>query len=360
MIICHVITSLVYGGAERLLLNLVKLQKQKHTVYIIYFLAKAPLLSFFPKDVNIYHIRFNLLTPYHLRQYIKKIKPDIVHTHLGHADLIGLWSIRGLNVKSFVTIHNIWYKWDWRDPIIFFIYKILFKTIARKCVVIGISKSVSLHVKNRLGVKTENIFTLYNAIEDIHSLDTKENIRKKLNLPEQSFCVLFIGRLHIQKSIETLLFSINIIKNKIPNLVIQIVGEGEEEKKLKKIVNQLQITEIVKFYGTTSDPELFLQAADLFVLPSVYEGFGIVIIEAFRAGLPVIATNIEGPREIITNDINGLLFSPLDYEALANLIFEVYSNLDLRNNLSQESRMSFTNEYSIVNYAERLESIYLL
>lgn len=359
MIICHVITSLVHGGAERLLLSLVKLQKQKHTVYIVYFLDKAPLLSFFSKDINIKHIKFNLLTSYHLRQYIKKIKPDIVHTHLGHADLIGLWSIRGLNVKSFVTIHNIWYKWDWRDPIIFFIYKILFKTIARKCVVIGISKSVSLHVKNRLGVKAENIFTLYNAIDDIHSLDTKDNIRKKLNIPEKSFCVLFIGRLHIQKSIETLLYAVNIVKNKIPKLVIQIVGEGDEEIKLIKIVNQLQISEIVKFYGTTSEPELFLQAADLFVLPSIYEGFGIVIIEAFSAGLPVIATNIEGPRELITDGNNGLLFSPLDCKALANLIYKVYLNYDLRISLSQASRKSFSNEYRIDNYAEKLEKIYL-
>lgn len=360
MIICHVITSLVHGGAERLLLSLVKLQKQKHTVHIVYFLDKAPLLPLFPKDINIKHIKLDLFTSYHLRQYIKKIKPDIVHTHLGHADLIGLWSIRGLNIKSFVTIHNIWYKWDWRDSIIFIIYKILFKTIARKCVVIGISKSVSLHVKNRLGVKAENIFTLFNAIDDIDSLDTKDNIRKKLNIPMQTFCVLFIGRLHIQKSIETLLFSTKILKNKIPNLVIQIVGEGEEENKLKKHVHQLQISDVVKFYGTTSEPELFLQAADLFVLPSIYEGFGIVIIEAFRAGLPVIATNIEGPREIITNRINGLLFYPTDYDNLAKLIYEVYSNLDLRINLSQGSRMSFTNAYSIVNYAERLESIYLL
>jgi glycosyltransferase involved in cell wall biosynthesis len=359
VIICHVITAFGFGGAEKLLVDLVNIQSENNKVHIVYFKGEPLLKSMLTRQVDFHNINLDFHCSSRLRKLLKSLKPDVVHTHLGHADLIGLWACRGLKLKRFCTMHNIWFKWNWKDRLIFIVYSILFKTVARNCTVIAISKSVFEHVEKVLNVSKKNIQLIYNAIPEIGVKADKKEMRKELNIPEDSFCVLFVGRLEIQKSVPTLLHAAKELKGKIKNLRIVIVGQGTLKDELQSLSLELNISDVVFFVGTTSSVEKYFSASDVFTLPSVFEGFGIVIIEAFRASLPVIASNIEGPKEIISNGINGLLFAPKDHLALSRLILKLYESTKLRSTIGVEGYKSYLNNYDINTYARQIETLYL-
>src|SRR5687768_2336977 len=113
MIICQVITTLVYGGAEKLLVNFTNVLADKHEIHVIYLKGEPKLKSFLDKSIKVHYIPLGIRCPSRLRKLLKTLKPDIVHTHLGHADLLGLWACRGLPLKRFCTMHNVYFKWNW-------------------------------------------------------------------------------------------------------------------------------------------------------------------------------------------------------------------------------------------------------
>jgi glycosyltransferase involved in cell wall biosynthesis len=354
-----VITAFGFGGAEKLLVDLVNIQSKNHEVHIVFLKGEPLLKPLLTGAVELHKVDLGIRCPSMLRELIKKMNPNVVHTHLGHADLIGLLACRGLAVKRFCTMHNIWFKWNWKDHIIFFIYKILFRTVAKTCKVIAISKSVYRHVKKVLAVPEHNIKLMYNAVPHIVVAENKYKLRNELGIHENSFCILFVGRLEIQKSVETLLYAAKALKKDIPELRIMIVGTGTLQETLVNLAAALDISDITCFAGTKSQVEKYFAASDVFVLPSLFEGFGIVIIEAFRASLPVVATKIEGPEELIENEITGLLFEPKDFNALTLQILKLYKSVDLRQQIGASGFSSYANNYNISDYAKQIEALYL-
>src|SRR5258706_15539897 len=115
MIICHIITAFGFGGAEKLLVDLINIQSKNHAVHVVYLKGEPLLKTMLTSPVQLHKTDLDFRCAGRLRRFIKMLKPDVIHTHLGHADLIGLWACRGLNVKRFCTMHNIWFKWNWKD-----------------------------------------------------------------------------------------------------------------------------------------------------------------------------------------------------------------------------------------------------
>jgi len=103
MNICYLITSLGYGGAEKMLVNACSKLTRNNVIDIIYFKSETSLIKQFDESIYFHFIPLNLRCLRRTRELIKKLEPDIVHTNLGHADWIGLWSIRGLTLKKFCT-----------------------------------------------------------------------------------------------------------------------------------------------------------------------------------------------------------------------------------------------------------------
>ena len=348
-----------FGGAERLLANFTQYHIVNNNIEIIYLKGNPRLQAEFHPSIKIHHVPLSLSTAAQIRKLIKHIKPDVVHTHLGHSDLIGLWACRGLNIKMFCTMHNIWFKWNYKDYIIFALYYILFKTTASKCKVICISETVAKHVTSTLGVKKENVHVIYNGVPSIELNKSKSEIRQLLNMDTSDYIALFVGRLEKQKSVHTLLMAVAELKNEIPNLKVIILGDGSLKEELLNLAKKLKIETIVQFCGTSKEPELYFAASDVFILPSVFEGLGIVILEAFRACVPVIASDLEGPRELIKPGNNGWLFKAEDYIKLSKLIIEMHDNPELGKLIGRNGFESFKNKFEISNYAKQLELLYL-
>ncbi|MFN0047752.1 MAG: glycosyltransferase family 4 protein [Cytophagales bacterium] len=358
MKILHIITGLEYGGAERLLVNLTNLQALDHEITVIYFKGVPHLKNLFNRDITIINIPYNIYVLKNLRTYLVNNNPDVIHTHLGHADLIGMLASIGLKSKLVCTMHNIWFKRNSLDYLIFFCYFVLFKFITSNHSVICISKSVYDHVKNRLGVSINKIFLVYNAIPELKVNESKAELRKLLGFVDDQFVVLFVGRLSQQKSVSTLIRCAPLLIEKIPNLRIILVGEGKMENELRHLIEQLSVENHVEFRGVVENPEYYFKASDIFVLPSIFEGFGIVILEAFRASLPVIATNIEGPSELIVNHKNGLLFRPKDYIMLSEQILIMYLNVNLRKEMALSGYETYEKKFRMLKYNSDINEIY--
>ncbi len=349
MRIIHVITAFGIGGAEKLLVNIINKQVEDHEVHLVYLKNINDLLPFVDKRVNVKHIPLSFTTLLKLRKYYKKIKPNIVHTHLSHADILGISATIALKVKVFCTMHNIYFKKNKTDDFLFFVYKLIFKI--RKVRVISISKSVEKHVMQRLKQPQKRSFLLYNAIPP-----QENEIARIAKKTGNDVNILFIGRLVKQKSVETLLRAVENLKDDTVKLTI--VGEGELRSELEDLAAQLEIKNQVIFTGEQKEVDTYFNNTDIFVLPSIWEGFGIVILEAFRAKKAVIATNIEGPSELIEDGENGLLFTPKDYKGLSFILKTVVKNKELRNHLAEEGYKTFSEKYHIETYTKELQKLY--
>jgi glycosyltransferase involved in cell wall biosynthesis len=351
MTIIHIITAFGIGGAEKLLLNTINEQVKTHHVHLIYLKPINELGHLLDKKVIVKNIPLSIVTVFRLNRYFKKARPDVIHTHLSHADILGTFAALPTKAKVFCTMHNIYFKKNWIDVLLFQMYRVLFRL--KKIYVISISKCVKSHVVSNLKQKKEHSFLLYNAIPPVKLQKIKRIDLKKIRL-------LFVGRLEKQKSIHTLLEALCVLKMKddTSNFYLTIVGEGSLRKSLEQRTKELQIEELVEFVGSQKDPAPYFSSSDIFALPSIWEGFGIVILEAFRAKLPVVASNIEGPSELIQDNVNGLLFEKGNAVELSKKIGSLILDKNKRYFLGENGYKSFTEKYHIKNYVEELNRLY--
>ncbi len=356
--ICHVITSLVYAGAERLLVNFANIHAEDHDVDVIYFKGEPQLVPAFDPRIRVHHFPLEKGTAKRVRAFLQDGQFDVVHTHLGHADFVGLWAARGLPMRKFCTMHNIWFKWNWRDHLFFAGYRLLFNRFVADTHVISISSSVAEHVEGRLRVPADRSTIVYNGIPEITLDADRDALRAELDIPADRFAVLFVGRLRIQKSVDTLIRAAAELRSRIPGLLVLIVGEGPEREKLDALCDELGVQDVVRFCGVTETPERYFAAADAFALPSVFEGFGLVLLESFRAAVPAVSTNIEGPRELIEDGANGLLVPPENPTALAGAIARLHDEPELRTAIGSAGYERYQDHFTIRQYARNLEALY--
>lgn len=136
---------------------------------------------------------------------------------------------------------------------------------------------------------------------------------------------LFVGRLRIRKGVEVLLHAIHHLQRRFPEQRLLVVGSGEHRQRLERVVDGLTLTSCVEFLGACEPeriPELMARARAL-VVPSVYEGMPLVILEAMAAGLPVVASRVSGIPEVVKDGESGWLVPPEDVEALAAVLREI-------------------------------------
>lgn len=255
-------------------------------------------------------------------------------------------------------MHNIYIQKNIYDNFYFLIYRFLLNIIAPNTKVISISKSVEKHVLGRLCLPQSRSSMIYNAIPP-NNIEESNKLYKRNNANYKT-TLLFVGRLSKQKSVHILLKAIKILKDDGYQdlLNVLLVGDGDLRVPLEALSKELLIDDMVSFVGQTANVEPYFLCSDIFILPSIWEGFGIVILEAFKYKLAVIATNIEGPSELIENEVNGLLAVPNNECELAEKIKLLVNNKSLRDRLAEKGFELFNEKYHIDNYMEELNKLY--
>ena len=206
-----------------------------------------------------------------------------------------------------------------------------------------------------------------------------ENINKKVyyipngvNIPDfnrvkvQKFkrlTLLFVGRLHPQKNLETLIQAVAILTKDSPDIQLLIVGDGNQKSQLKKLVQTLHLQNHVKLLGQKTGLDLirFYKSSNIFILPSIYEGQPLTLLEAWAAKLPVIVSKTGDCQSLVRNGKNGYLINhPDDSQEIASVIFKVFKNHNLEKlgtNGYNFVRQNFSWEKSAQEYFKVYETL---
>ncbi|MCU7937910.1 MAG: glycosyltransferase [gamma proteobacterium symbiont of Bathyaustriella thionipta] len=194
----------------------------------------------------------------------------------------------------------------------------------------------------------QQIQTLYNRInpEQVRAdqLD-KEAARKHLGISQESYVFANVGRLHPDKDQRTLINAFAKAAPELPDAVLVIIGQGRLEKELKQQVQQLKLAHQVFFLGVVPEAVNYFRAFDSFILSSDYEPFGMVLLEAIMAEVPVISTNVGGAREIISN--KQWLFDVGGVDKLAKLMLTMYAMDDAQKKaLNEQNRQCLEENFT--------------
>jgi len=180
-----------------------------------------------------------------------------------------------------------------------------------------------------------------------------------LQLNEVDRILLFVGRLKPIKGVEYLIKAMGLIQRE-GNMRLMIVGEGDERQELEKLIAKLKLTANISFQGHVPHHAIpqYMAAADMFILPSLSEGFPVTFLEAMASGLPIIATKVRGMPEIIIEGENGFLVPPQDPGKLAEKILLLLNNSELRERMAQNNREK-ARRYSWEDVTKKLEEVYI-
>jgi len=341
------------GGAERLLVDIVKnLDRDNFSASVICLKRfgfwgmelKKQGTPLFLAGWGKFFWLFGFLN---LVKILKKEKPDIVHTHLFGADVFGILAARLAGVKVIIaTEHNLNYQEGFLKRFI----KSWTMGFAQK--IVAVSEAVRNYAVSSGRIPKEKIEIIYNGVELEKFLNAERKYEKK-----NEIIVGSIGRLTEQKGFDFLIEAGALLKDEKINFFI--AGEGKDRKKLEKQIKKGNLGDKIKLLGWQKDTKEFFDSLDIFVLPSRWEGFGIAILEAGLAGLPVIASKVDGIKEIIQDNADGLLFEKGNVRELAEKINYLAGNPEEREKLAVNLRNKVKEKFSIEKIVREYENLYL-
>lgn len=375
--VLHLVQTLGMGGAEVLLIQYIKSLGQQDYDHFVYcfghdgpvrekiealgvpvFMGKKRTLINQPVRfiISILSLVINLIL------YIKTKHIQIIQSHLSHANKLAVLVSKLTGVSAFLTVHNTMEfvdrrnKWDFRVHINKAVDWFIFPMADQ---ILAVSQEIKEIVHNRFKIKNSKIMVLKNGIVFNSDFNEPIDLKTEFSISLNTLKIIAVGRLSYQKAMEVLIrAAAELVRQGLHNLLVMIVGEGDERSKLEMLVKSLSLKDYVKFLGIRHDVLRLMQASDIFVIPSRYEGLSIAMIEAMACGLPIVASDAPGLRNYIEHGHNGLLFPVEDYKSMAKHILQLAQDSNLRDQLAIGARKSFEKEYDMANNIKPLGMLF--
>ena len=292
-----------------------------------------------------------------LLKLLKAEKFSLVHSHGYFADICAIPVARMLGVKTISTCHGF----ISNDK------KLILYNKANLCVIKLCHKiiAVSVCIKNQLldaGVKSHKITVIPNAVEtdfeasEIKCLRNKK--RMELQINDDELVIGYLGRLSTEKGVKFLIEAVaDLIGAGFPVRLL-IVGDGDERTNLEAQVAKSGVAQMVIFAGFQSETQCWLSAFDLFVLPSLTEGTPLALLEAMALGLPVVASNVGGVPNVVTDGQDGLLVEAGSVESIVKAIDCIIRDTVLYKKLSKEASKKIKSGYEVFSWTNKIEKLY--
>lgn len=318
MKILYCITGLGIGGAERVTVDLAnEMAKLGNPVVLMYLAGDNKQLEYIHKDIRVIGMNMSrnfvsfFKAQIKARRLIREFQPDVLHSNMVHANLFCRF-LRIYSKISFLisTEHSNNVEGDFR----MFMYKV---TDFLSDINTNVSNQATRFFIERKAFSQKKSLTVYNGIDlNKFSLNrqTRSIIRERYGIEENHFLFLNVGRLMPAKDHKNLITAFKYLIDISPEVRLIIVGEGDLESELCAYIEELSLVNKVILVGKQLDVVNYYNAADCFVLSSIWEGFGIVLAEAMACELPVITTDAGGCVEVIDN-LNYIV-KPCDHYAL--------------------------------------------
>lgn len=330
-----------------------------YKIYIAYIYGDGKLLKEYRFDGNVQILdltrngKFSYVSLFNLIRIIKKEKIDLVHTHLVHAGILGKIAAKFAGVKHVVSTRHYGFHHNENR----FLYKIEDLLTKSASVVIAISNSVRKTLLTKGLHSEEKIVVIPNAI-DLKRINF-QNINPENNRGSR-YAMGSVGRLDPQKDFITLLDCTRIVANKLPDIRLEIIGDGILQTELVKYIDKMELRKNVTLEGKLPNHVVLKRMCewDLFVLSSAWEGFGIALLEAMALEKAVVATRVEGVVEVVDDGVTGYLVPPRTPEALAARIIELLADEEKRREMGKRGREKTEQQFSIEKYIAQTKKIY--
>lgn len=294
--------------------------------YFNYEVSRELLEDIIKCDADIIHVHNYYSFMYDLIVLAKKLhkKPIVAHYHGGDLSLL----LRPFRILKMITL-----------------------PLVDKLIVAN--KEEMLRLTNNCRVPKEKIACIHDGV-DIEFFRPLNKINKRDDL------ILFVGNLVKGKGLELLLLAFKKCKQKIKKLKLFIAGEGYLKRELRKKIRILDLVNDVKLLGRLTHEQLRIiyNKATVTVLPSERESFGMVLIESMACGTPVIATISDGPKEIISHGVDGLLVPQGNVDALSEAICNIVLDNSLRKKMGINARKKVVNNFSLISLGKQLDALY--
>jgi glycosyltransferase involved in cell wall biosynthesis len=369
--IVHIIESLRPGGAEQLLLTSLRhLDRHRFDSDVVALWAPLDIaLDIEALDIPVHHLGLTDRAQWwralpRLVAHYRRVMPDIVHTHLRWGNVYGRLAAIVARVPAIVsTLHNLDYSfWPPQtrlSKLVRFVDGVTARHFATGFV--AVSAAVRDDYRASLGLDVRRVDVIHNYVERLgmhRPAASRADVLAEFGWTTKTFVLLNVGRLAREKGHMHVIGAMPAIMAAAPEARLLIVGDGPDEAQLRAEIQRLGLDDVVMLPGKRRDVANLLAAADVFVFPSIAEGFGIAAVEAMAAGVPVIVTRAGGLAEIVEDGVTGLVVPTADPVAIAAAVIRLYGDASLRQRLVERARASAFARFTAEAGVARLQEFY--
>lgn len=369
MRVVHVIKATRIGGAERHLLILLKALRERDVDARLLLLVEpaTPMDDLvaeaqqrgIPVERVLIHGDADLLVTARLRDVLLRLKPDILHTHLIHADTFGLTAAKLAGLRHVISSrHN-----DDRfraHPALRAASAVMWRTFSAG---IAISEAIRRFTVEIEGAPPEKLTVIRYGIEFTPSTpqqiaQARAALRDELKLPPDTLLAGIACRLTEQKGVTYALQALASLHAALPDLHLVIAGDGPQRAALDMETDGLGIRGNVHFLGWRPDAAQLMAGLDVFLMPSLWEGFGLVALEAMTVRVPVIASDVSALPEVVAHGETGLLVPAQASAALAEAMRTLLTDRTLRAHMGMLAEDRVESVFSAARMAEETIALY--
>jgi len=302
-----------------------------------------------------YHNPWNVLK---LAFLFIRHRPTVIHSHIYYASTISRIAAKIAGVPVILAhMHNVYTQYKKRN---LWIDRLLSHWSDR---VICCSKAVWDFVVQKEGIQPDKAVIVYNGInQDRFSLPfDAAKLKSSIGLKQGDLVIIKVALLMPKKGHKNLFDALDLLAKDIPRVRCLLVGHGsaEDEEDLKEYARKLKLDDHVIFLGARRDVADLLRIADLFVLSSLTEGLPLCILEAMAAGLAVVATDVGGVKEILEDNVTGLIVPPQDSRALYKAIKQLMGDPIKAKQMGEKGLGLVAKKFSSREMVKKMEQIYL-
>ncbi len=370
----HIISNLSQGGAQLLLFDILKNLKSKKDLEItVITLDSGEYIGKFDSEgIKTFDLNLKgLVNPriyFKLKKFLKDLNPDIVHTHLHKADFYGRIAARHLKVPVIIsTCHNYSTSHKNADMSKRSFFDIVDNFVIRHSgsyliAISGVVKEYLIRRDKELVHKTEVIYNGVDISKEKYVLSEcteREEFKRKAGLEKGDFVITITGRLEEQKGHLFFLKSMREIITKNKKIKILLVGDGSLKNDIKKYIVDNNLGASVILCGFVKDSQKYVEISDLIAVPSLWEGFGLVITEAMVKNKIVLASDVGGICEIIEDGETGYLFDSNNKESLFNKFNFIYENFNKLDFIKENAQKLVKQRFDIRKNSELYYQYYL-
>jgi glycosyltransferase involved in cell wall biosynthesis len=348
----------MFGGGEVWMLNtLTALQERGHNTLLLCrpqteLGAKAKSRGLKVKILKIGG-DFDPITILKIFKIIKENRIQIVLTNMDKELRLAGLAARLAGVKAVIPRRGIDYplKNSWR-------YRFTYNVLAARIIANSEATKKSL-LKNSPWLKPPRIKIIYNGIDiSQFSFQPPNGLLEEFNIPEHVAIIGFVGQLDERKGIADLLNAYKVVNKQLPQTRLLLVGDGKLRSFVEKQKEELPRPSSIILTGFREDIPRIMNLMDVLVLPSYWEGFGLVLVEAMAAGKPVVTTKVSSMPEIVKDGVHGYLVEPGDSTALAKALIKVLTNAQLAVQMGAQGRQQVEQHFTLNGMIDKIEEVF--